>query len=634
MKTTLKRGIGRAAELNGNGRAVYPPAVVAPMTRYRQPEPEPRSLAVLFGKIVLWVIIAGLMVAGGVAGGTYLYVEQDIAESLGPRSTDVKVAQQKLDAVIPGEPTTALVLGYDKRAGIEAAETGHSDTLMLVRADPDAETVTMLSFPRDLVVDIHGCKSGIFRDRINNAYGLCGSSAAIETVRQFTGQPINFLVAVNFRGFKQVVSHMGGVWVDVDRRYYNPPGSGYASIDLLPGYQKLNGANALDYVRYRHTDSDLYRVARQQQFVKALKQRAAGFPVLDLPKLVSTMTKNVEVGKGDGTRFDARAILDYALFAYQLPSGHVFQVKMDTSCYQGQFELSVDEMCVRTAVNDFVHPDVEASLKATDVAINRKRTDNAPPPSQTVVTVLNGNGQPGAATTAGSQLGARGYKIVTSGTGNAPSFEYFRTEVYYQGNPRALAAARKLANLFGSARVEPLPPEIAPLANAADVTVVVGQTYHGSIASTPADRTPAKTAPNVRKDTSAVLALNEAKRRIPYTAYAPTVIESSSRLDNTTPVRVYKLGKNNAIRLTFTNGGTEFWGIQMTDWKDAPALADPNDSITIKGRTYRLYYNGSHLHMVVLEVGDGTYWVINTVLDKLSNETMLAIAKGLRPLSR
>ena len=53
MKTTLKRGIGRAAELNGNGRAVYPPAVAAPMTRYRQPEPGKRSLGLLFGKIVL-----------------------------------------------------------------------------------------------------------------------------------------------------------------------------------------------------------------------------------------------------------------------------------------------------------------------------------------------------------------------------------------------------------------------------------------------------------------------------------------------------------------------------------------------------------------------------------------------------
>ena len=137
MKTTLKRGIGRAAELNGNGHAVYPPAIGSPMRRYRQPEPDRRSLAGLFGRIFLWLVIGALMLAAGIAGGTYLYVEQDIASSLGPRSADVKAAQETLDVVIPGEPTTALVLGYDKRAGIEAGETGHSDTLMLVRRGPE-----------------------------------------------------------------------------------------------------------------------------------------------------------------------------------------------------------------------------------------------------------------------------------------------------------------------------------------------------------------------------------------------------------------------------------------------------------------------------------------------------------------
>ena len=136
MKTTLKRGIGRAAELNGNGHAVYPPAIGSPMRRYRQPEPDRRSLAGVFGRIFLWLVIGALMLAAGIAGGTYLYVEQDIASSLGPRSADVRAAQETLDVVIPGEPTTALVLGYDKRAGVEAGETGHSDTLMLVRADP------------------------------------------------------------------------------------------------------------------------------------------------------------------------------------------------------------------------------------------------------------------------------------------------------------------------------------------------------------------------------------------------------------------------------------------------------------------------------------------------------------------
>ncbi|CAN5254073.1 hypothetical protein BH18ACT12_BH18ACT12_23750 [soil metagenome] len=636
MKTTLKRGLGRAAELNGNGHAVFPPAIGAPMSRYRQPEPDPRSLAGLFGRIFLWLVIVSLMLAAGIAGGTYLYVEQDIASSLGPRSADVKAAQKALDVVIPGEPTTALVLGYDKRAGIEGTATGHSDTLMLIRADPGLETVTMLSFPRDLLVEIQGCKNGPFTSRINNAYGECGSSAAIETVRHLTGVPINFLVAVNFRGFKQVVSRMGGVWIDVDRRYFNDNSAGgerYAVIDLQPGYQKLNGTDALEYVRYRHLDSDFFRLARQQQFLRGVKQRATDFPLIDLPKLVKTVTSNVEVGKGDGTRFDARTLLDYAALVYGLPSRHVIQAKIDLSCYQGLNEVVVPQSCIQVAVNDFIQPDVDAPQKATDVALNRRRADTAPPPSRTTVTVLNGNGQVGSATSAASQLGARGYKIATSGDGNAPSWKYFRTEVYFQGGVDKRAAANTLAKLFGDARVSAIPAEIVPLSNGTDVTVIVGQNYHGTIAAAPADQTPERSAPAVRSDSAARPLLQATAKRVPYTLMVPTKIEQSSALSTLTPIRVYKLGGHNAVRLTYTNGSVDYWGIQMTDWKDAPALKDPNEVTTIGRRTYRLYYNGAHLHMVVLDAGGATYWVVNSLLDKLSNETMLVIAKGLRPLS-
>ena len=62
--------------------------------------------------------------------------------------------------------------------------------------------------------------------------------------------------------------------MDVDRRYYNNNGL-YSAINLQPGYQKLNGYQALSFVRFRHTDSDLYRNARQQSFVRAFKDQVA-----------------------------------------------------------------------------------------------------------------------------------------------------------------------------------------------------------------------------------------------------------------------------------------------------------------------------------------------------------------------
>ena len=99
-------------------------------------------------------------------------------------------------------------------------------------------------------------------------------------------------------------------------------------------------------------------------------------------------------------------------------------------------------------------------------------------------------------------------------------------------------------------------------------------------------------------------------------------------------MRVYRIdGKHKAVRLVY-QVGNEYWGIQETDWDEAPALGDKNVTRHIGGRTYDLYYDGPKLHMVVLRTSEASYWVINTLLDRLSNETMLAIAKGLRPIRK
>ena len=114
-------------------------------------------------------------------------------------------------------------------------------------------------------------------------------------------------------------------------------------------------------------------------------------------------------------------------------------------------------------------------------------------------------------------------------------------------------------------------------------------------------------------------------------------MENRAVLDGTTVsadgVSAQALMKHKAVRLTYRlAGGNEYWGVQMTDWDDAPVLSDRNFGRRIGGRRYERYYNGPHLHMVVLRTDGATYWVVNTLLDRLSNETMIAIAKGLRPL--
>ena len=131
----------------------------------------------------------------------------------------------------------------------------------------------MLSFPRDLIATIKCPGHPDLRDRINAAFSECGTLGAVETVRALTGLPINYFVTVNFRGFTELVNKLGGVWLDVDHRYLCDATTcpGVSKINLLPGYQRVNATNALAYVRFRHFDSDLYRNARQQLFLKALK---------------------------------------------------------------------------------------------------------------------------------------------------------------------------------------------------------------------------------------------------------------------------------------------------------------------------------------------------------------------------
>jgi LCP family protein required for cell wall assembly len=638
MKTTLKRGFGRGAAFDGNGRSIFPPGVQTPMTRYRQPDPERRGPWSLIRTVVLWTILVALVVAGGAAGAAYLRAHRFVA-AVAPKTKQDKATAKRLDVAVPGQPTTALVIGTDKRKGKEAEVTGRSDTLMLVRADPETNSISLMSFPRDLLTTIKCPGQADHVDRINAAFSECGSLGSLLTVKGLTGIPINYFITVNFRGFLQLVNNLGGVWVDVDHRYYcsesNCPG--VAAINLQPGYQRLRAYDALAFVRYRHFDSDLFRVARQQLFLKALKQQiSASLDLNTVLDIVDAVEKNVTIGRGGNKPLDLKTLKDYIYFARGLPPGHIFQSRIDD--LTGYAELTAPTSSIQAAVHRFVQPDVRAPEKARDVTLGIKRRTHALRPSSVTVTVLNGNGVTGSAGNAAYALSQRGYKIVlppTQKPANAPSFDYFRSAVYYdRTKPAGRTAARQLANLFGDADVKPVTPLIAALSNGALVTVVVGQTFHGSIAPAPTDETPKRQPANVVVNPTMTLsALRSVRRKLSFPLEVPHVVERSSRLEPDAPVRRYWINNHHrAVRLTFASGENEYWGIEETDWSDAPTLASPSFTHRLRGRIFDFYYAGPHLHMVVLRENGATYWVVNTILDSLSNETMLAIARGLRPL--
>jgi|tagenome__1003787_1003787.scaffolds.fasta_scaffold20987368_2 LCP family protein required for cell wall assembly len=622
------------------------------MVTYEQPRP-PRRVWRVLGKTLFALAALAVMVATATAAGSYLYTEDTVSQLAPPKTIETEKTRKALAIAAPGKPAVALVLGYDKRfKGSGAGDPSRSDTIMLIRMDPEKKTMTMLSFPRDLQVPLYCPGHQYLPDRINAAWALGGPKCTVDTVKQLTGLSVNYLVTVNFKGFVQVVDKLNGIWVDVDRRYYHQNDGGYdnyAAIDLQPGYQKLYGSSALSFVRYRHTDNDLVRNSRQQLFVRAIKDRIThDFHASTIPNVVGALRKNIDVYAG-GKDLDVKTALSWALLAYEMPSGNVVRVKIDDVTGAGVpgDPLVAPTSSIQDAVQQFLNPDVDAPTKAAAAALGQKvKLKHGLAPSEVTVVALNGNAVAGAASNATAQLQAHDYKTLLPPDGlqaDAPTFDYFRSQVYYRTSmARSKAAAQQVANLFGSADIQPMPLDGSPaskkirhLSHGAMLVVVVGKTFKGNLAPAPKDTTPVRTPPAVTSSDAALPYLRTARRYVPFRLQNPTVIEKNSVIDSEKPVRVYPIsGKHKAVRLTYHTYGFQYWGIEETDWTGAPVFSAANETRKLKGRPYDLYFSGSHLHMVVLRDGGKSYWVVNTLNDDLSNETMLRIATGLQPIKR
>ena len=663
MRTTLKRGMGRivAGNGNGDGRAVPPPPVAEPIRRYKPPEPPRRSTGRLVGRVFGWIALALLVIGSGLAGGLYLYGHETLS-ALAPHSKTVKAATHDLTQVpSPSQPATALLIGYDARAGIDSfgASGSRSDTVMLIRADPQLNTLSLLSFPRDLVVPIycHDQSTVIATDRINTAFTRCGAEGTLNTVAKLAGIPINYLITVDFHGFKLLVNKLKGVYINVDHRYLNTQGGpgGYATINLEPGYQKLDGQDALDFVRFRHTDSDLYRVARQQLFIEALKDRlATGFSIFDVPKLIGAVKGSVEIGQG-GCADCAPSLSEiesYAGLAYKLPAGHLFRDTIENIQPYGvaAAELIASTADVQNAVNEFEHPDVTLAQRSNAVALGRKpKVAKQPtlPPAQVTTLVLNGTTILGLARDTSYKLALAGYhtfQLPSTMLADAPSQDYYSTYVYYDAvQPNARAAADELKFAFGAhTLVAPLPPEIAPYAQESGnplTVVVVGTSFTGELENPQAHivQVAPHVPPAVRLDPGLTLTSLEALRgKLGFRIMLPHDIEQSSNLAELEPVRAFiPVPKTHELAMTFVTGqGNVYWNVIETNWTNPPILRHPTSHVRLDGRSYDLYTTGGNITMVVFHKGAASYWVVNSVLNDLSNETMLAIAKGLQPLAK
>jgi LCP family protein required for cell wall assembly len=217
----------------------------------------------------------------------------------------------------PGEPQTIMLLGSDRRPSdnVEGGVGARSDTIILVRLDPSKNATAMMSLPRDLKVEIPGHGT----DKINAAYDIGGPKLTLRTVKALTGLRINHVINVDFRGFWQAVNAIGCVYADIDRRYFNNS-PGYAYIDVEPGYQRMCGRKALQYVRFRHEDNDLVRSARQQDFIRQAKQQVGASELFrNRDRLIKIFGRNTTTDAGLRTRSEVLRLLKLAVFSVGRP---------------------------------------------------------------------------------------------------------------------------------------------------------------------------------------------------------------------------------------------------------------------------------------------------------------------------
>jgi LCP family protein required for cell wall assembly len=614
-----------------------------------------------------WTLtVLGLLVLVVLAAGGYeLWYLNNIYNKVTKLHGSDKKASTRLARQIPtsSQPITALMIGSDHRVDGATGKNGLSDTLMLARLDPKHRVISLLSIPRDLWVPSLGSK-------INSAYSNGGDDASLQAVEGVTGFKPNYLINVDFAGFQRLVDTLGGIYVNVDQYYYNPPEleqyTGFSAIDIKPGYQRLKGADALAFSRYRHTDDDFHRQARQQTFLRAFQARAAdrfhGISVTDIPfinDLLGAISDSVTIVGPGGKRPSPQTLLSFAATAYKARA-HVVTIPLSWTPYtapDGEAALQVTNL--PQALAQWRHPwrleNAAASIPGGH-AKHKAAWRPAVDPSGVHVAVLNGNALRGAAGKAAHGLAAWGYR---ANPGNAPRQDYPDTWAYYR--PGAAAVAGDLAHILGKgATASAMPASVEQaIGPRAQVAVVLGKGFGGTLAVTaPPKKTPRKSSgppTTITPTTDYRTDFGHVQHILHFPIMYPTVSVAGYDLcpwvpkpagagvlscqgASTSPIRVYGIGAAgkgwNSMYAVF-KGPTAmgpYWGIEETRYTDAPLLQTPNATRTIAGRKYLFFFNGGHIQTIAFIQGGVAYWVQNSLLDDLTNPEMLAVARSLKPV--
>jgi LCP family protein required for cell wall assembly len=396
-------------------------------------------------RVLKWLAITlTLLLVAGAATGFYLYkrFEGNISEVDVLNSDVLGTERPEKAATDPDadrDPLNILVMGSDTRAGQgkgygpEAEITGaRSDTTLLVHLPANRETATVVSIPRDTIVDIPSCKtetgaSAETRDRFNSAFSIGGPGCTIKTVEQTTGVFIDHFVIVDFSGFNNIVDALGGVDVCLPYPVVEPK----SGLDLDAGVSTVTGDQALAFVRVRAigTGSDIDRIDRQQAFLSSLIDKAKSSETLLNPvKLVRFLEASTKSLTTDPGLASLNRLRQLAQEVRNIPLKDITFVTTpwlvnpeDPNTVVWNTEKT--DKLWEAIINDEPYPPEQPDPTIVDGKPLAVPTDDIS------VRVLNGSGTEGAATKAAEKLAKKGYNVVE--IANAESSDFLSTVVRY-----------------------------------------------------------------------------------------------------------------------------------------------------------------------------------------------------------
>jgi polyisoprenyl-teichoic acid--peptidoglycan teichoic acid transferase len=506
-----------------------------------EPPPKPKRY---WWRFTLGSLVIVVAVAGATATSILLYVDS-IATALSHHNVYKDKLNRFLSQVNGGEPENILILGSDKRANLQE-DPGRSDTTILLRLDPDRNAIAVMSIPRDLKVEI----PGVGTEKFNAAYTYGGPKLTLRVVKELTGLPINHVVNVDFLGFVRAVDAIGCVYTDVDRRYYHsnvglPPSEQYSEINIKPGYQLLCGKKALQYVRYRHTDTDLVRSARQQDFISSARER------VPISKLVLGQNDLIDIF----TKYTTSDISDAETMLQVLK---LFIASRNAAIKEVHFPAELGP--------SYVYASPEAINEAVDKFLGIEASAGP-----------RGSLDEGRSESAKGKHRKRSQKEKPHLSRLKPPGSDGLLPAHEAGEMEAKTVARKVSSGFPVFYPTRLPP---------------GASY----------------------------------------------VESNS-YEHVQDPRVYHLKdadeeRHGAYRMVIElplSDGIHYVGVQgLQGWSDPPALDNPSLDKTIHGREYEIFVDGDRVSMVAWHRGDNTYWVSNDLLNTLTNDQMVGMARSAR----